>query len=260
MGTLRYVKASGGLMVRNAAGGSTVEATLSFGDVMYDISTTTIPQALNGVVYNWRQVYFYRGHDTVEQGYGWVADEFTEEVPAAIPSVIDVISNDVALSMHQKLINARYIFQYFRNKRWRTNAIYAMLGNMETESYLNPGKWQIPNNTANGYGLTQWTPATKYINDWLITIKGKTAAEKGYINNQLERIEEEVAGIYAQWDSSKHSPTMTFSDFTKSNASVEVLAEYFLRCYEQPADINGTLEARKRNANKWSTLLDIIDY
>lgn len=41
-----------------------------------------------------------------------------------------------------------------------------MLGNMETESTINPGIWQSLNsgNASGGFGLTQWTPATKYIN------------------------------------------------------------------------------------------------
>ena len=63
-------------------------------------------------------------------------------------------------------VNARYIFNYLKAKGWTKNAICGILGNMQRESTISPARWQngAEGNMANGFGLTQWTPATKYFN------------------------------------------------------------------------------------------------
>ena len=61
--------------------------------------------------------------------------------------------------------NAQDIANYLSNKGVERNSIYAILGNMTTESFLNPGQFGYQagtNLTSNSYGLGQWDPGTKY--------------------------------------------------------------------------------------------------
>ena len=146
------------------------------------------------------------------------------------------------------LTNARYIFKYLRDNGWSKTAIYAVLGNMEVESYMSPGKTE---DGGTGYGLVQWTPPSK-LTDWL-----GSGADKSDIDNQLKRILYEAKNNL-QWDSSLHTPEMTFSTFIKSDKSYSVLAEYFVRCYEQPKNVNSKVSARQKNAKKWSTIIDLL--
>lgn len=38
--------------------------------------------------------------------------------------------------------NAEYVYDFFTDKGWAENAVAAILGNMQTESNINPGIWQ----------------------------------------------------------------------------------------------------------------------
>ena len=69
-----------------------------------------------------------------------------------------------ALSDEQKMANARYIYNFFKQQGWTTEAICGMLGNMEMECGMNPGKWQYWLDKELGYGLVQWTEANDYLN------------------------------------------------------------------------------------------------
>lgn len=76
------------------------------------------------------------------------------------------------LTQSQMELNATYIWNYLRNQGWTMNAVAGMLGNMQSESAINPGRWQsdivMPQDpTYAGYGLVQWTPYTKYTN-WIV--------------------------------------------------------------------------------------------
>ena len=70
-----------------------------------------------------------------------------------------------ALSQVQMNANAVEVYKYFSGRGWSLNAIAGILGNMQSESYVNPGVWQSLNegNYSGGFGLVQWTPATNYI-------------------------------------------------------------------------------------------------
>ena len=73
-----------------------------------------------------------------------------------------------SLSQSQMEINATYIYSYLKHKGWTINAISALLGNMQAESSINPGRWQSDrvggDSDSHGYSLVQWTPYTKYTN------------------------------------------------------------------------------------------------
>lgn len=140
----------------------------------------------------------------------------------------DVISGNRYLSRSEMQTNARYIYSYLSAKGWTLNAIAGMLGNMETESTINPAIWQSlkEGNTSGGFGLTQWTPATKLI-EWC---ESKNKDYKN-INSQLERIlwELENGEQYYKTDSYPE----TFREFSKSTKSPEYLALAFLYNYER---------------------------
>ena len=156
------------------------------------------------------------------------------------------------LSEFEMQVNAKYIFSYLTSKGWTLNAIAGLLGNLQAESSINPGRWQSDNvgNTSNGYGLVQWTPATKYF-DW--------CSERGYsdpseMDNNLARIIYEVENSL-QWIST-NSYTLSFKDFTTSILPTSELAKAFLLNYERPADQSSTVqEYRGSLANNWYSYL-----
>lgn len=251
MATVRYVNSSSGLNVRNSAAGTKI-TTLNNGDLMYDIpGVANVTASLGGTSYVWVKVHYYKTGSSHEEGNGWVTVKNTMVVSTTVPTKSNVLSSNSSLKQYEQLINARYIHKYLKDNGWSNNAIYAILGNMEVESYINPGKWESTNDTTQGYGLVQWTPATDYI-DWLAGGK-----EKSDIDNQLGRILYEISNNL-QWISSKHSPSMSFSSYTTSTKSCSVLAEYFIRCYERPSDVSSKISARQNNATKWSTLIGYL--
>lgn len=244
---------SGGLNVRSTAAGTKV-ATLNEGDLMYDIAgVAAVTKPLNGTSYVWIKVHYYKstGNTTVE-GEGWVTKSNAAAISTKAPAKSDTYSSNADLKQYQMLVNARYIYKYLLDSGWTSNAIFAVLGNMEVESTINPGLWENHDTTNSklGYGLTQWTPSTK-LTDWL----GKK--EKSDIDNQLSRLVYE-ANNGEQWTSSYHSPALTFSEFIASTKTCSTLAEYFVRCYENPKNVDSKVLDRQTNAKKWSTLIGYL--
>lgn len=157
-------------------------------------------------------------------------------------------SGNYYLNTEQMKDNARYIRDYLTPRGWSINAVCGMLGNMETESTINPGIWQNldEGNTSLGYGLVQWTPATKYLN-W--------CDDRGYnpstLSTALKRIEYELDNDI-QYIPTNTYP-LTFSEFKTSTLAPDYLANVFLHNYERPAEPNQP--ARGMQANYWYTYL-----
>lgn len=149
-----------------------------------------------------------------------------------------------ALTLDEMTTNGNFILNYLTPKGWTRNAICGMLGNMQTESSINPARWQSDDvgNMSGGVGLVQWTPATKYI-DW--------ANSMSYVwqtmESNLERILYEVANGL-QWIQTSDYP-LSFTEFTQSTETPEYLAQAFIRNYERPADQNQP--ARSTQARYW---------
>jgi hypothetical protein len=160
-------------------------------------------------------------------------------------------SKNAFLTLQEMTVNAQYILTNLLGKGWSKESVCGMLGNMETESTINPGIWQSldEGNMSMGFGLVQWTPASKYTN-W--------ADSNGYswgdINGQLHRLQYEIDnGV--QWIATS-SYNLSFQQF-KTNAtglSVEDLAQAFLLNYERPAD--QTQPDRSTQARYWFDTLD----
>lgn len=164
----------------------------------------------------------------------------------------DLICSNKYLSLSQMYNNAVYIASWLMNRGWTMEAVSALLGNMQTESTINPGIWESLNegNTSRGFGLVQWTPATKLI-DW--------ATENGFdytdIDVQLSRI------LWERDNGVQYYPTdsypETFHEFTVSEKSPEYLAAAFLYNYERPK--SPSPETRGNQARYWYTILSSID-
>lgn len=156
------------------------------------------------------------------------------------------------LTAEQQQQNAKYIHSFLISSGWSLNAIAAILGNMQAESGLNPGRWQSDNvgNTAAGYGLVQWTPATKYI-EWC---NSEGYSDPSEMDSGLNRIIYEVsAGI--QWIQTD-TYSFSFEDFTKSNSDAGELAKSFLLNYERPADQGASVQSYRAGlALEWLSFL-----
>lgn len=155
------------------------------------------------------------------------------------------IAKNAYLSYAEMKNNAELIWAYFNARGWTLQAVCAMLGNMETESTINPGIWEGLEQYAGGYGLVQWTPYTKY-SEWA----GDVWENNG--NLECARINYEMMhGL--QWFENYQAPVveppLSFSEFSRSTESVETLANYFLWYYEHPAE---TIQpARAQQARAW---------
>lgn len=152
------------------------------------------------------------------------------------------------LTVAEMTPNALYIYDFLTECGWTKNAVCGMLGNMQTESTINPGIWQNldANNMNVGFGLVQWTPARKYI-DWA----NNNGLDYLNIDSQLYRILYEVERG-EQWISTQRYP-LSFKNFTKSNETPSYLTAAFMYNYERPGSYS-TLSTRQAQANYWYNL------
>lgn len=164
-----------------------------------------------------------------------------------------------ALTEAQKEQNVDIIYYYFNALGWTIKPIAAMLGNIETESQLNPAQWEagypIYNPGTSGFGLVQWTPWTK-LRDWL-----GTGWETNY-TGQLQRIEWESqpenqgnVNPNGQWIPvySKNGyvyGNYTFQQFAHDTThAMDWLVGCFQDSYERPRD--SSISSRTVKANRW---------
>ena len=159
----------------------------------------------------------------------------------------DWITGNRYLSKSEQEHNASIFYEIMSGYGFSVNAIAAMLGNIQTESTVNPGIWQSlrpESSGGGGYGLVQWTPWTNY-SDW---------AGAGWEDNgdrECERIYYEFThGL--QYYSTAAYP-MSASQFMKSDASPAYLAYVFMNNYERPE--NRRQPVRQKQADNWYTFL-----
>ena len=138
-------------------------------------------------------------------------------------------NSSASLNLDRMKVNADYIYRALGlDDGWTVNAVAGFLGNVQHESTINPGRWQSDDvgNTSNGYGLVQWTPATKYIN-WLFL-----GSDPSTMDNNLKRIRYELAHPSVQWIKTNAYP-LSFKQFTQSTETPEYLASCWLKNYER---------------------------
>lgn len=172
---------------------------------------------------------------------------------------VEPISANRFLSQAEMENNAWYIWNYLGSQGWSMNAVAGMLGNMQTESTINPGIWESlasdpeaykqANGRYPGFGLVQWTPHTK-----LVTWANTQRLDYTEMDTQLERIEYEVA------NGLQYSPTSaypeTFKEFKVSTKDPYYLGMAFLANYERPKVANQP--KRGQQAEAWYEFLSAL--
>lgn len=155
------------------------------------------------------------------------------------------------LELKHMQVNARYIFNYCSELGFSTNAICGMLGNFQVESSINPGRWQNDDvdNTSLGYGLVQWTPATKYIN--LVRQYDEFEDPSTMDNNLYIICEYEMQRTFQYYPTDNYPET--YVEFCTSTKSPSYLAKAFLYNYER-AGVEA-VEKRVEYANYWYEFL-----
>lgn len=158
------------------------------------------------------------------------------------------------LSLAEMEPNAKYIWDFFQH--WTESARAGMIGNMggpkSAESTLNPMIWQSLKKGALklGYGLAQWTPASKYL-DWAagygLNWKTDTNTPEEWIENECLRIQWEYENGEQFYKTSAYP--YTFEQYITLNESPENMAYIWLNNYERPSNRNQP--GRKTNARYW---------
>jgi hypothetical protein len=163
---------------------------------------------------------------------------------------------DTYLTTAERMNNAQLVVNHFVGTDWTKESIAALCGNMSHESTLNPNLYEMGygHSPDRGYGLVQWTPATK-LWDWCNS-RGLDWSDG---DSQLARIDYEVEQNI-QWIPRDAYGDMTFAEFRQNagNWSVEYLTEAFTWGYERPATWAGeeSMPARKAFALKCIDELD----
>ena len=140
--------------------------------------------------------------------------------------------------------NAKYIYQYFKNKGWTCEAIAGMLGNMQAESGIIADIAE--RGGGDGFGLVQWTPRSKLIN-WATSLK----LDYKQLDAQCQRIQWELENAQQYYTTAAYP--LTFKQYTKSTQDPAYLALVFLNNYERPLNPNQPI--RGTYANNWYNLL-----
>ena len=203
----------------------------------------------------WNSTLFYMqdiGNDYSLSGYSFLGFIYNPvDFGSGSFTPPDPISANRALTLEELQNNATYIYWYLGNRGWTLNAIAGMLGNFETESYINPGLWQnFAVDVGPAFGLAQWDPFTKYTN-WCAD-QGLDPAD---MDSALQRIEWELENGEQYYATSGYPET--FAEFKVSTKDPYYLGMAFLLNYERPANQNQP--ERGEQAEYWYTYLSGIN-
>lgn len=195
--------------------------------------------------------------------------------PSAPPSgtvYASVCTGSSTLSTAQRATNAGYACNYLITQGFTKQAACGVLGNMQQESGINPGIWQVSNNTGSGYGLVQWTPATVFLNravdTGVISAANATTVNALTNSNPQKLMDAELACLI--WCCTTRgdffAPTaggsmdhtgyrMTFTQFKASTLDAGTLAKVFHDHYERSGDGASVLNTRATYATNWYSAL-----
>ena len=146
---------------------------------------------------------------------------------------------------------------------WTEEAAAAVLGNMQHESYLNPCQWEIGYNYSmtRGFGLGQWTPATK-ISDYVGSTNHNVMADGAMQMNYLISTPSQYTLDYLNPDGTSNyynesglAYITSMEDFSHSTASIEELTKIWAICWEKPGSgyYASSIQDRIDDANYWYT-------
>lgn len=167
--------------------------------------------------------------------------------------------------------NAVMTYQVLSAKGWTLQAVSGLLGNIEVESGYNPWRWQgdivlsstdteAMQSSAHGYGLLQYTPASKY------NLSSYAHGLRGFgpnYSNVSGSTNDGTAQLIFCNNSEGYYPTtqypMTYDDYKRSTADAADLATVWLYNYERPLDPSATVNARREAATYWYNVLKNVD-
>lgn len=174
------------------------------------------------------------------------------------------ISRKGSLNREEMENNANIVIDYYRSRGYEDRTIASLLGNMQAESSINPGR--VEDSGGGGYGLVQWTPMTVLIehaeklglSDWdngstqLIVIEGEIVGVSGI--NEWYTTEAFIKNYYNSGATSDMIG-VTGDEFLYNtlNWSPSKLAIMFMSGYERPSyDPNvNHYEKRMQFAEEW---------
>lgn len=168
-------------------------------------------------------------------------------------SNIWIVKESAPLNQSEMENNVSILWDFFGSLGWTANAVAALAANMTAESTINPGRWEsdIVGRLSYGFGLVQWTPATKF-RDWVVA----TFGNEDYTNGeyQMRRI------VWEMDNGGQYYPTSaypeTFKEWSESAKPPAYLAEAFLINYERPADQSQAVKNyRGKLAESWYTYI-----
>jgi len=174
-----------------------------------------------------------------------------------------VSSGSGDLTDEQEKANAQYIYNYLAARGFTKQAICGVLGNMEQESGLNPGAWEVKNNIGHGYGLVQWTDAGTKILDWANLNYDQANEMASNDPKKLMDLNLEYLVIKMQPGGKEWYPTreynspykMTYDEYIQSDKDAGDLAKVFHAHIERSGDDDSGIERRASNARKWYNIL-----
>lgn len=144
------------------------------------------------------------------------------------------------LNIAQMEVSALYIYSALTDKGWTQEAIAGLLGNLQHESSINPGRWEGDSvGSGPGYGLVQWTPYTNYTN-WC---EATGRSDPSEMDNAIDRIQYELVNG-GQYYATEEYP-LSFHEFTQSTGSPYDLACAFAWNYERSAVVLWGTESEK---------------
>lgn len=159
--------------------------------------------------------------------------------------------------------NAIMTYSVLSQRGWTLNAIAGLLGNIQYESELNPWRWQgdviQSQYGTSGYGLVQFTPATKYIQDSRAQALPDYAPHAsdltGNANDGTAQLQ--FVDLYADYYAST-AYNLSYSDFKASTNAPEWLASAWLYNYERSGNPSGSESTRRAYARLWYDYLSTV--
>lgn len=134
------------------------------------------------------------------------------------------------LTTAQMEVSAFYIYSALTDNGWTAEAISGLLGNLQSESGMNPGRWEGDSvGVGPGYSLVQWTPYTNYTS-WCAS-EGRS--DPSEMDNAIARILYELDNGL-QYHATPSYP-LSFREFTQNTGSPYDLACAFAWNYERSA-------------------------
>lgn len=178
-------------------------------------------------------------HYRVTTAYGWASTYGTEQT-------------DNASEIWRTLVNVH---------GWTENSASAVIGNFQAESSLNPGQFEHGYNysMSRGFGLGQWTPATK-ISNYIGSTNKDDMSDGAKQMLYFLGSPGQYSTYFLNPDGSSHYygetglPYITnMTDFSHSNASVSDLTKLWAICWERPGAqyYRSSIGDRISHANHW---------